>query len=112
MNTDDLLRIYQSPDETISQILEKYAPDTWPAYDQLITDDENRLWVSVITDDLNKRLWHVMDLNKNGALLAVIELDQGINVRHIREGKLYTVEQNFETGERRIVRYGIELEEV
>lgn len=111
MTTDDLLRVYQNPDETISQILETYAPDAWPAYDHLIVDDENRLWVSVITQDLSQREWRVMDLNNSGALLSVIELDQDINVQHIRGEKLYTMEQNSETGERRIVRYRIEMEE-
>ena len=110
MVTDDLLRAYQNPDENISRILETYAPDSWPAYDHLIVDDENRLWVSVITEDLSKREWRVMDLENDGALLAEIDLDPEMRVMHISSGMLYTIEQNPTDGERKIVRYRILME--
>lgn len=86
------------------------SPDTWPAYDHLIVDDENRLWVSVITQDLSQREWRVMDLNNRGALLATIELEPEASVMHIGSGMFYVLEQNPADGERRIVRYRILME--
>ena len=81
-------------------------PNTWPVLDDMLIDDQNRLWVSVVMNDLNHRKWWVLD--KSGKLLARFKWHQKKEIEIIKNGKLY-VRQTSEKGLDRIVRYDITM---
>ncbi|MEX2602401.1 MAG: 6-bladed beta-propeller [Balneolaceae bacterium] len=83
-------------------------PDTWPALESLLVDDENRFWISTIIDDLE--LWQWWVLNESGELLDIFEWPRNREIREVKNGYLYTRETNEETGVQQVVRYRIELE--
>jgi len=106
---DVLLRLYMDPDESTNQILRKYAPEFWPAFDDLIVDGQNRLWVSTIVDDFDTREWWVMDLESSGKLLGQFLMPRNERIRQIKNGNVYTIKQDFEVGLRKVVRYSLFL---
>src|SRR5690625_4707531 len=90
-------------------------PDKWPALDRILLDDEQRLWVSTISDDEEHYTWWVLD--EAGKLLASFKWPGERLKRHIssenrfeviRDGYVYSRELNAETELQEIVRYRIE----
>ncbi len=106
---DDLLRFYLDPDERTMQILRNYAPEIWPAFDDLVVDDQNQLWVSTIVDDFNIREWWVLDLEASGELLGQMTMPGNERIAQIKNGKVYTIKQDFEVGLRQVLRYSIDF---
>lgn len=86
---------------------ENNPPETWPAFDDLVVDDQNRLWVSTIVDDFNIREWWVMDLDASGELLGQITMPGNERIKQIKNGKIYTIKQDFEVGLRQVLKYRI-----
>lgn len=92
-------------------------PDYWPALNNILTDDENRIWVSTVTDSRDHFEWWVLD--EFGELLARFEWPgekltdspgHGRNRMLIRNGSLYMHEIDDESDRQQIVRYRIEME--
>lgn len=80
-------------------------PDSWPALESLIIDDENRIWVSAIVDDKNIRQWHILE--ESGELRAVFPWSRDSEILTIRKGKLYAEETDPETQAKVVVSYDI-----
>lgn len=81
------------------------VPDTWPAMDNMLFDDENRLWIATIAEDLSVFEWWVLE--ETGELITKFEWPRDEPIVTIKNGKMYTRETDEETGLSRVVRYGI-----
>ncbi len=82
-HNDQLLRIRNSAE----------YPETWPALYSMVPDDENRLWISTITDNRSELEWWVLDI-RTGTVLTRFTWPFSRSIRHISNGSVYTVEQN------------------
>lgn len=80
-------------------------PNTWPALESLIVDDENRIWVSTIVDDKEIRQWYILE--ESGELLANFSWPRDSEILIIQKGKLYAVETDPETEAKVVVSYDI-----
>jgi len=105
INNQDLLAQYINPDENFKKILQKYAPETWPAYDNIVVDDQNRLWISTIINNYEIREWWVADLNKDGRLIGKFKIPRSKNIVLVKNGSIFTIEQDIESGMREIAEY-------
>ncbi|MEX2362818.1 MAG: 6-bladed beta-propeller, partial [Balneolaceae bacterium] len=92
-------------------------PDSWPALQEMWTDDEERLWISAFTEAEDEMKWWVLE--PNGELIARFTWPgdrQAWPMRSvsthkiIRDGYFYTWEEN-EEGLQQVVRYLIEIGE-
>jgi hypothetical protein len=105
INNQDLLAQYINPDENFKKILQKYAPETWPAYDNIVVDDQNRLWISTIINNYEIREWWVVDLNNDGRLIGKFKIPRSKNIVLVKNGSIFTIEQDIESGMREIAEY-------
>ncbi|MEX0905879.1 MAG: 6-bladed beta-propeller [Balneolaceae bacterium] len=106
LDRDQVVNRYE--DERMRRVIRNAdAPDTWPALNSIIVDDENRLWVSTIPDDDEVYDWWV--LNDGGELLARFPWPREKYISEITNGSLYTRETEEETGLVEVVQYRIEL---
>ncbi len=97
-HNDQLLRIRKSAQ----------YPDTWPALYSMVPDDENRLWISAITDNRDELEWWVID-SRMGTVLTRFTWPFSRQIRHIRNGSVYTVENN-SMGFNVVVKYNLAVE--
>lgn len=84
-------------------------PDYWPAIQEMLIDDENRLWVSTIVEDFDIYEWWVLE--ETGELITKFEWPRDEPIEVVRNGKMYTRETDEETGLQQLVRYRVEMEE-
>ncbi|NGP90099.1 6-bladed beta-propeller [Fodinibius halophilus] len=90
--------IRNAPDEQI--------PEYWPVLDDMLIDDQKRLWVSTVTEDPNKLRWWVLD--KKGKLLARFIWPKRRQIETIKNGKVYA-RITKENGVSHIVRYNMTM---
>ncbi len=81
-------------------------PETYAVIRNMLMDDENRLWISTFTDRNDTDNWWV--LNKEGKMLGRFSLSTDKWIREINNNRIYTIENNFDSGEFDIVRYRVE----
>ena len=82
-------------------------PDTWPALNDLLVDDDNRLWVSTIVENFDIYEWWVLEAS--GELITKFEWPRNEPIEVIKNGYMYTRETDEETGLEQSVRYKIEI---
>lgn len=82
------------------------APASWPALNSMITDDENRLWISTIVEDGDVYEWWV--LNEEGEKLDTFTWPRSQSIQQIKNGYLYARQED-EMGLVQIVKYRIEF---
>jgi|AntRauTorckE6833_2_1112554.scaffolds.fasta_scaffold09964_5 hypothetical protein len=87
---------------------EGQIPDTWPALNDLIVDDENRLWVSTIVENFDVYEWWILE--ESGELITTFEWPRNEPIEVIKNGKMYTRQTDEETGLQQVVRYRVEME--
>lgn len=80
-------------------------PGTWPAVATLLLDDEDRFWVATITQNLNNYRWYVV--GKQGSVLGTVELPRKVEIKAVRNGKIYARAFNKRTYAEEVVRYEI-----
>lgn len=79
---------------------------TKPAYNELLIDDENRLWLELsITADSASVDWVVLDMDSRVMGVASFPLDT--NVKAIRHGRVYAADRKADVP--MVVVYGIDL---
>lgn len=102
---DEYVLEYRS--SVIRSAPEEQIPPFWPALNDLLVDDENRIWVSTVIDNDEEYEWWVLD--DNGTVLARFHwpVDEPIEV--VKNGYIYTRESDKVTGFQQIIRYRIEL---
>lgn len=115
LEKDDVLSVFTYNPNVHQRAKSADFPDTWPAMDYFFVDDDNRIWISTITESDDYFKWIV--LNDSGELLATFNWQGSRKERHfrrreikqVRNNYLYTLEMNEETKQREVVRYKIEL---
>lgn len=85
-------------------------PDTWPAFNSVVMDDRNRLWVSTFTKDPNIYEWLVLD--SSGKLMAKFRWPAYRNLQEVQDGNAYTLERNPDTGLEKVRRYRFEMSQL
>jgi hypothetical protein len=88
----------------------EFSETTWPALEEMLIDDENRLWISTIVDDFDIYEWWVLE--ESGELITRFEWPRDEPIKVVKNGYMYTRETDEETDLQQVVRYRIELEEV
>jgi len=83
-------------------------PEHWPALNDMLIDDENRLWASTIVEDFDLYEWWVLE--DTGELITKFEWPRDEPIEVIKNGKMYTRETDEETGLQQVVRYGFEMD--
>jgi len=77
-------------DEASFELLkEQEFPATWPAVQQLLADDSNRLWIALYTGS-EVRKWIV--LNSGGKPEGVFELPSDHRIQQVKGEYLYVIE--------------------
>lgn len=117
VNADQMLETYEFNAALHQKAKEMEKPETWPGMDFFFVDDENRIWISTITDSDDYFEWIVV--SDTGEYLANFKWRGNRLGRHnsprelkmVKNNYLYTSELNEETGGREVVRYKIELTE-
>jgi len=109
MTKDDAIKSQGTPflADLVSQ---NKVPDTWPAMDNMIIDDDGRLWIATIVEDLDVFEWWLLE--ETGELLSKFKWPRDEPIVTVKNGKVYTRQTDVETGLERVVRYGIEMAEI
>lgn len=103
-------------DWNMMNTLNKYElPSTWPAVHTMVLDDEERLWVSTITESESEFSWYVV--STEGELLARFTKAGRRTERTattaplivIKDGYFYSHNRDLRQGVDRIVKYKIEF---
>ncbi len=106
VNADEVIK--QKGNESLAEGIRKLdLPPVWPAFDSMIIDDEDRIWISTIVEDFEVYQWWVLDTG--GELLARFDWPRDKPIAYIRNGKIYTRETNQEKYFDQIVRYDMTL---
>jgi len=101
----EALNYYES--EQFKSALNNHGvPGNWRAFEHMIIDDENRLWISTIIDDQDVYKWWVMD--RNGKILAKKVLPRTNEIKKVQNDIIYSVRTDEETGLQNIVKYDVE----
>jgi len=106
---DELLSKYGGESKVNQHLLQNAElPDTWPALGDIIMDDENRLWISTITEseDVTYKWWVLQD---TGELLATFSWPENRSIEKIKDGFLYARETKESTGQQTVVKYRVEM---
>ncbi|MDR9419936.1 hypothetical protein [Gracilimonas sp.] len=82
-------------------------PEYWPVLEEMVVDDNKRLWVETRTNDPNKNTWWVVDME--GTLHAKFDWPVQEEIQLIKGDYLYATKVTNENEE--LMRYRIELEE-
>lgn len=80
-------------------------PETHPVVRTMMMDDINRIWISTFSNDDDSVNWWV--LNEEGEMLGRFSFPKNKWIREISNNRVYTIENDFETGEFNIERYRI-----
>lgn len=115
---DHYSKIYGNSRQVVSSIRERENPQTWPAMDYFFVDDEERMWISTITESDDNFEWIV--ISKSGEYLAKCEWKGSRNdritspreIKLVKNNYLYTQERDEETKLTRVVRYKIRFDEI
>jgi hypothetical protein len=107
---DEVLSMYGKGDEENENLIQNAElPEKWPALRDIIIDDENRYWISTITDseEFTYEWWVLQD---NGKLLATFRWPGNRSIEEIKDGYLYARQTEETTGWQTIVKYRIDID--
>ncbi len=111
LTRDELLNLYNDVGKATEHLLQNAElPEKWPALGDIITDDENRLWVSTIPNG-DSLIYEWLMLQDTGELIATFKWPGNRSIDKIKDGYLYSRETDEETGLQQVVRYRIEMTE-
>ncbi|WP_209388398.1 6-bladed beta-propeller [Rhodohalobacter sp. SW132] len=83
-------------------------PETWPAMDRMLVDDEGRIWIATIVENFDVYEWWILE--ESGELITTFQGPRDEPIEVVRDGKIYTRETDEETGLVQVVRYRVEME--
>jgi len=113
LHSSEIHAMYGTEDDLsgiIQRILSYNAlPSAGPAFDAMIVDDENRIWIATIVDDREERKWWVMD--RDGKLHSKFRWPAGREIKKIAKGSIYALDTDPETHEETVGRYVFFYEE-
>lgn len=80
-------------------------PDNRPAFRELITDDQDRVWIDVIDQpSSDSTTWQIVDLEAQEVIET--QLPEKVSIRYIRAGRVYGVRED-ENGLEEVVIFAI-----
>lgn len=83
-------------------------PESNPIIEQMVIDDENRIWIAIPTyDELDEYEWWVLE--ESGVLLAKLRLSKHQPIYEIKNGYLYSKKIDVESGTEYIIRYKLQF---
>ena len=82
-------------------------PETRPAFQAFRVDDENRIWITLFTEDENENEIWVLD--ESGEKLAEFRRSASNSLQLVKDNYAYFLEVEEETGLQKIVKYEVEL---
>lgn len=100
--------VFEYRQSVINQASENDIPEYWPALNDLLVDDENRIWVSTVIDNDDEYEWWVLD--NGGAVLARFHWPFDEPIEAVKNGYVYTRKTDEETGLQQVARYRIEMD--
>lgn len=106
MSREDAIRSQGTP-YLADLVSQNEIPDTWPAMDRMLIDDDGRLWVATIVEDLSVFEWWVLD--ESGEFITTFEWSRDELIEVVKNGKMYTRQTDEETGLQQVVRYRVEM---
>jgi len=106
LKEDDVLENYHA--SLHNTVREAGLPAAWPTLASILVDDEDRIWISTIIDNREVYEWRVLE--PSGKLLATFTWPREEKIEAVRNGKMYISNTDYETGIKRVIRYGIGLE--
>lgn len=109
LNREAVLNQYRNSERHHQLINSSDLPATWPALNDLFIDDKNRLWIATIVEDFNIYEWWIVE--ENGVLITRFEWSRNEPIRIVKNGYMYALEIEEDTGLQQIVRYRIEIAE-
>lgn len=83
-------------------------PPYWPALHHMFLDDEQRLWVSTVTEGREQSEWFVID-DHSKSLITQFRWPVDKPIHRVKNGTAYTIEKN-SAGFKVVVSYGITIE--
>ncbi|MCG2588219.1 6-bladed beta-propeller [Rhodohalobacter sulfatireducens] len=99
--------IQYDDEQTRNAIRTDELPTTWPAFDFLKVDDENRIWISTFLDDPDLYEWWIF--KRSGKLLAKFIWPRDRHIEVVKDEYVYARETDKETGVQQIVKYRFEI---
>lgn len=84
--------------------------DHWPALHTILADDENRIWVATITEDADTHTWWV--LKDSGEFLGRFVWPRALEIKTIRNGSIYVLDEDQEKGVFTVQRHEIQMEPI
>ncbi|WP_069130078.1 6-bladed beta-propeller [Rhodohalobacter halophilus] len=84
-------------------------PDVWPVMNEILIDNENRIWVSTIVENFDIYEWWVLE--NTGEVITKFDWPRNKPIEVVKNGYMYTRQTDAETGLQQVVRYRIEFEE-
>ncbi len=106
LDKDKLASEYESSRRRAIQDAE--LPETWPALDEVLMDDENRLWIATLPDDPDMLEWWVLD--ENSELLTRFDWPKYKEIKEIKNSSVFVRIASHETGLTEVIQYDIEME--
>lgn len=82
-------------------------PETWPALDNLLVDDEGRIWIAKIVDNKSIHQWSVLE--PSGELKTSFEWPTDQSIEVIKNGKIYVQETDKNKRAKLLVSYGFQF---
>ena len=97
----------QYDNENYQRAIRNYdLPETWPAIDTFLLDDEGRFWIATIIDDEEMLEWWVLD--EQGELLAKQIWPKNQQIEHVWNNYVFMLEED-EMGLVEVVKYQLSL---
>lgn len=117
LDETEIIEFYENHFKAMYQTARRASyPDTWPVADQIITDDEEHIWVSTITDDTEYYHWLIFD-GETGSPVGTFKwpgkrierATKEQSIKRIKDGHLYAIEQDSSSNEKIIKKYKIKM---
>ncbi|NBC67129.1 MAG: 6-bladed beta-propeller [Bacteroidetes bacterium] len=111
LNRNEILKSYADRQEQWQNIVRNAdMPDTMPVFNDFFTDDEGRIWVKKLTENRDEVEYVVLE--NTGELLAEFTWPAATHIQEIKNGFLYVLETEEETGLSEIVKYEISFDKI
>ncbi len=109
LSEEKALAHFNDPDDntTKAAVRNDTLPATFPAFNTVLLDSKQRIWVSSVTEDSEEYLWRV--LNLEGKLLAQFRWPRSRSIKTVEGDSVYTIQYNPQTGAPLIKRYAVTL---
>ena len=107
INKSEVLEWYESNKNFYQAVQNASFPERWPALNALLVDDQNRLWVSTIVENLDVYEWWV--LTQTGDVITRFTWPRDKPIQAVKNGYLYTKEED-DNGIEEVVKYKINID--